>query len=659
MGKIKQMSEALANQIAAGEVVERPASVVKELVENAIDANSTEIMIELLDAGIQRIRVVDNGDGMDETDIQLAFLPHATSKIYTVHDLFSIHSLGFRGEALASIGSVAKVRMESTQIDDSDTEPKGCFVEVSGSKITDQGITKPRKGTTITVDSLFYNTPARLKHLSSIKTELRHILNFVQDIALSYPAIRFTLLNDNNKIFTSFGSGNLKQTIANVYQPVLARKLIEISARDNDFEISGYISPPQLTRTSKQYIHWIVNGRTIKSFALSNILVRAYGRQLMIGRFPVAVIKIDLDPRLVDVNVHPTKQTIRLSKEDELATLLTDAVQQALKSINPVPTVEIEDIPKVKRPEMKVEELPLNFRQSTSSSTVDETTKKPNVANSRYDGLMEQVAAVESSIADRQNNSEIQSTEYTEKLTEDQVHEESQKLAPESTVESYQSTEPLLEQEEVEQSVKDDRLDFKHLRYVGQIHGTYLIAESEIGFYLIDQHAAQERLRYEAFMRYEPDVLIQQQLLFPIVFTFSQAEVLQVEQMKASFERLGIFLESFGPVSYQLESYPNWLLQDEVEQSVYDLVHLLTAQPNLTIAQIKEESIIMKSCRGAIKANHYLDAVQAKALIESMADLDDPYHCPHGRPVFVEFNQTTLEKLFKRIQDPHEGGHQR
>lgn len=643
MGRIKQMSEALANQIAAGEVVERPASVVKELVENAIDANATDIVVELLEAGIQRIRVIDDGDGMDEEDIGLAFQAHATSKIYSVHDLFSIHTLGFRGEALASIASVAKVRLESSQVSDED-DATGHFVQVSGSRIVERGISKPRKGTIITVDSLFYNTPARLKHLSSIKTELRHILHFVQEIALSFPEIRFTLSNDEHKLFTSFGTGQLRQTIANVYQPALARQLLEIEASDNDFELSGFISPPQLTRTNRQYIHWIVNGRAIRSYALNNILIRAYGRRLMIGRFPVAIIRVNLDPRLVDVNVHPTKQTIRLSKEEELAKLLTQTVQEKLSSINPVPEVDLKDIPNLPKQKPRVETLPFEFRQIEKQTSFD----GPTMTEKTDKKIVTQPETAINKASNESSSSDIFKVEAPvgeyDAVQQNQVEAETNenKLTKDS-------------QQAIEKTAH--LIDFKQLRYVGQIHGTYLIAESEVGFYLIDQHAAQERSRYEAFMRYDPNVLLQQQLLFPIVFNFTQAEVLQIEQMQEPFERLGIFLDAFGPTSFQLESYPNWLLQDEVEQMVYDLVELLSDQPDLTIAQIKEKTIIMKSCRGAIKANHYLDERQAKALIESMAELEDPYHCPHGRPVFIEFNQNTLEKLFKRIQDPHEGGH--
>lgn len=657
MGKIKQMSEALANQIAAGEVVERPASVVKELVENAIDAGSNDITIELVEAGIQRIRVIDNGEGMDAEDLSLAFLPHATSKIYQLSDLFQIHSLGFRGEALASIGSVAKVRVDSAQAG----AKSGNFIVVEGSRILEQGASNARKGTTITVDSLFYNTPARLKHLSSLRTELKHILNFVQDIALSYPAIRFTLMSDGQKIFTAYGNGQLRQTIANVYQPAIARQLVPIEASDHDFHISGFISPPQLTRTSKYYLHWIINGRAVRSYVLNEILLKAYGRRLMVGRYPLAVIRIDLDPRLVDVNVHPTKQTVRLSKESELATLLTEAVEIALQTTNPVPTVDAKDI--LPSPKM--------FNRSVSTSaTVEQTTldltssttetKRPNLT---IDGLHPDSASEKfyQKPTMPMNEADVEDcvAEGTRML---EVSHHKEEVVPPQALSGAGHLQETLSTEEVDAEPlrqtesQASAIDFASLRYVGQIHGTYLIAESPKGFYLIDQHAAQERLRYEQLMRYEPDVSRQQQLLLPIIFNFTLAEMEEVARILPRLAELGIHLETFGPTSYQLESYPIWIEQNEVEHLVKDLTELLVSKPNLSIADIKEASIIMQSCRGAIKANHYLDDKQAIALIQSMNGLEDPYHCPHGRPVFIEFNQKTLEKLFKRIQDPHEKG---
>ena len=656
MGKIQQMPEALANQIAAGEVVERPASVVKELVENAIDAGAQTIRVELREAGIQQVKVIDDGEGMDAEDLAKAFLPHATSKLYDVHDLFQIKSLGFRGEALASIGSVAKVRVESMQAG----AEAGHYIEIAGSQVQAHGMTSARKGTTLTVDSLFYNTPARLKHLSSLKTELKHSLNFIQDIAMAYPDIRFHLVNDGQTIFQSFGTGDLRQTIANVYQPALARQLIGLEAENLDFKIKGYISPPQLTRTSKHYIHWMINGRAVRSYALTELLLRAYGRQLMIGRYPLAVIAIELDPRLVDVNVHPTKQTVRLSKESELGQLLTQAVVESLASLNPVPNAQVQELAGGRlfqqtnqanpQPPVASQVMPLDLDGKGSESTFDSAYEEDDDLRTSQASQPAQSAPVsqvaESLAPDWQDRQVEQASKF-----EDAEPSPSQPLEAEPVVADSQ--------EQSQSSVSQDlRPSFGHLRYVGQIHGTYLIAESPEGFYLIDQHAAQERIRYEAFMKQEMDTKTQQTLLLPYLFHFSPAELAGLDQVLPRLEELGIVLEAFGPKTYQLASYPTWLEAHEVEQTVRDLTERLVKQPDLSINQIKEAALIMQSCRGAIKANHYLDDSQASYLIQALDGLDDPFHCPHGRPVFVQITDKTLEKLFKRIQDPHQGGHQ-
>lgn len=622
MAKIKQMPDSLANQIAAGEVVERPASVVKELVENAIDAQSTEIIVELVEAGIQQIKVTDNGIGMVKEDLCLAFLPHATSKIYDVNDLFNIHSLGFRGEALASIASVSKVRIDSKVKE----EASANYILIEGSNYIEEGISQARAGTSITVDSLFYNTPARLKHLKTIKTELSHSLKFIQNLSLSYPEIRFRLIHNDKVIFSSIGNGELQQAIANVYHPNIARDLLAIKGSSSDFSIEGYISKPTLTRTNRQYIHWIINGRVVKNYILDEVLLKAYGRQLMIGRHPIAVVSITLDARLVDVNVHPTKQTVRLSKEDELSELLKETVQTVLQQYNMIPSASDTPLPRLS-PEAKVSNLSLDLQHHK------DTEQRDLSDSGTYYGELRSALA---------NNSGAV-IEEGQALPKEQINK-NDKI-------SSDNIESLADAERNEK-----KLDFFSLRYVGQIHGTYLIAEGESGFYLIDQHAAQERIRYENLMNEPIDTNRQQQLLMPVIFNFTMSETETVNELMPQFNRLGIYLDKFGPNSFQLESYPDWIEAHEVESIVRDVSELLAKQPDLTIQQIREQAIIMRSCRGAIKANHYLDKQQAQALIESLDGLEDPYHCPHGRPVFVEFTENYIEKLFKRIQDRHEGG---
>lgn len=641
MGIIKQMPDFLANQIAAGEVVERPASVVKELVENAIDAESTQIIVELIEAGIQQIKVSDNGKGIIAEDLPMAFMAHATSKIYETTDLFNINSLGFRGEALASIGSVSKVRVESMTEDDDSRH----FIEIEGSKIIEEGLTQAKIGTTVEVNSLFYNTPARLKHLKTIKTELSHSLKFIQNIALAYPNIRFKLTHNGQEIFASHGNDNLQQVIASVYQPALARDLIPIQSESDDFSINGFISKPTLTRTSKQYIHWIINGRSVKSYMLDEVLIKAYGRQLMIGRYPIAIIRIQLDPRLVDVNVHPTKQTVRLSKEDELSELITQAVHRTLDVVNPIPSLEESDLPNVNRNNTNYDPVQFNFTQKTLSTNNEPNRGQDTEPEAKLTDYKEQLHHALNNNGSNRSSSIGEPTEVNYQRSE-------------PTNETIQTTDfdPSTTNKQPVEESKRYSLDFYSLRYVGQIHGTYLIAENETGFYLIDQHAAQERIRYEDLMNEEVDVSIQQQLLMPIIINFTTSEMEIISELEEQFEKLGLYLELMGPTSYKLESYPDWLYYEEVEGLVTDLVELLNKQPNLTVQELKERSIIMQSCRGAIKANHYLDDKQAIALIHGLDGLEDPYHCPHGRPVFVEFDQNTLEKLFKRIQDTHERG---
>lgn len=641
MGIIKQMPDFLANQIAAGEVVERPASVVKELVENAIDAESTQIIVELIEAGIQQIKVSDNGKGIIAEDLPMAFMAHATSKIYETTDLFNINSLGFRGEALASIGSVSKVRVESMTEDDDSRH----FIEIEGSKIIEEGLTQAKIGTTVEVNSLFYNTPARLKHLKTIKTELSHSLKFIQNIALAYPNIRFKLTHNGQEIFASHGNDNLQQVIASVYQPALARDLIPIQSESDDFSINGFISKPTLTRTSKQYIHWIINGRSVKSYMLDEVLIKAYGRQLMIGRYPIAIIRIQLDPRLVDVNVHPTKQTVRLSKEDELSELITQAVHRTLDVVNPIPSLEESDLPNVNRNNTNYDPVQFNFTQKTLSTNNEPNRGQDTEPEAKLTDYKEQLQNALNNNGSNRSSSIGEPTEVNYQRSE-------------PTNETIQTTDfdPSTTNKQPVEESKRYSLDFYSLRYVGQIHGTYLIAENETGFYLIDQHAAQERIRYEDLMNEEVDVSIQQQLLMPIIINFTTSEMEIISELEEQFEKLGLYLELMGPTSYKLESYPDWLYYEEVEGLVTDLVELLNKQPDLTVQELKERSIIMQSCRGAIKANHYLDDKQAIALIHGLDGLEDPYHCPHGRPVFVEFDQNTLEKLFKRIQDTHERG---
>ena len=333
MGRIHELSDILADQIAAGEVVERPASVVKELVENALDAHSSQIDIYVEEAGLKSIQVIDNGEGISQADVLIAFRRHATSKITDRADLFKVKTLGFRGEALPSIASVSHVSLEtSTQ-----AESAGSLVEIKGGELIKQQPSSARNGTKITVTDLFFNTPARLKYLSSRATELANISDIVNRLALSHTDVAFSLVSDGKTIFKTAGNGNLKQAVSAIYGLTSARQMIEFSGADADFAVSGLISLPKLTRAARSYISLLINGRYIKNFRISKAVVAGYGSKLMVGRYPLAVVNIKLDPLLVDVNVHPTKQEVRISKEEQLEFLLTKAVSQALSKEHLIP----------------------------------------------------------------------------------------------------------------------------------------------------------------------------------------------------------------------------------------------------------------------------------------------------------------------------------
>lgn len=629
MASIKIMDPVLVSQIAAGEVVERPASVVKELVENAIDAEASQIQVEIIEAGIQSIKVIDNGKGMDEEDLILAVQAHATSKIYRLEDLFQIRSLGFRGEALASIASVSKLRIESSPRDSQAAH--GQYIELEAGKVVDQGVCPYRVGTQIEVKSLFYNTPARLKHLAQMRTEMGHIQRVIQDLSMAHPEIEFVLLADGQRVLQTHGR-ELRQALANIYNPTIARQLLQIEAENLDFHIQGFVSPPQITRKSRTYIHWMINGRNVQSLFLTNVLLRAYGKRLMIGRYPLAAINIIMDPRLVDVNVHPSKQTVRLSKEEELAKVLDHAVQTALQAVNPIPNLDINLFNPSRTSKSAQESVPLEFTYHNNQpvkgvSPIPKTHSMNSVKVPQMDQIQEDLSELKK-----------------EPILQEVVSKSGEILEVQEPVKTEISDSP------------HSHLDFASLRYVGQIHGTYLIAESERGFYLIDQHAAQERIRYEAFMAEEVDTSQQQTLLIPLLFKFDHRQIELLDRYQDKLDAIGIHLQSFGPQSYQLESYPQWMNHDELDRLIPDLLEKLDQFPDLTLAQMRESTLIMQSCRGAIKANQYLSDSEAKALIEGLAGLEDPYHCPHGRPVLVEFDQITLEKLFKRIQDPHQGG---
>lgn len=652
MGKIQELSESLANQIAAGEVVERPASVVKELIENALDAGSSQIDIYLEEAGLRKIQIIDNGEGMVTEDARNAFKRHATSKIHHRNDLFRIRTLGFRGEALPSIASVSQITLETAH----QTQNQGTFLVLKGGQILEEKPSALRQGTKITVENLFFNTPARLKYVKSLQTELANIGDIVNRLALSHPEVAFRLVHDGNKMLTTTGNGDLKQSIMGIYGLNTAKKMREIKAEDLDFKIHGYISLPEITRASRNYLSIIINGRYIKNFVLNKAIVTGYGSKLMIGRFPIGVVKIEMDPLLVDVNVHPTKQEVRLSKEVELANLISQAIQERLKEENLIPNVVSDDLFKKKKVALEqVEQTTLdfvkpnssvgalNFNPSTGQFFVEEAATP--VVENIVDNLVEKPTEA------------VKLPEVPQLEAETTTFEAESHLFHQTTtnLDFVDNSVELLLPPEEQVGTQKETVNFPHLEYFGQMHGTYLFAQSHEGLYIVDQHAAQERIKYEYYRQKIAEVGKDlQSLLVPVVLEYSQVDWLKIKEHLSVLQAVNIFLEDFGNNSFIIREHPSWFPMGEEEMIIREIVEIVLETGTFDLAKFREATAIMMSCKRSIKANHYLNERQARVLLEDLAKCENPFNCPHGRPVLIHFSNREMERLFKRIQDHHQ-----
>ena len=681
---IQELPIQVANQIAAGEVVERPASVVKELVENAIDAGASEIAIHIKEAGLRSIQVIDNGKGIAADQVGLAFKRHATSKIYSSSDLFRIRTLGFRGEALPSIASVSEVTM-NTSDGESSSE-----IYIKDGEIIDQKSSALRRGTSVLVENLFYNTPARLKYLKSLQTELAHITDIINREGLGHPDIRFNYTHDGRTLLSTNGKGRVNEVLAAIYGFRQAKDMVAIEGENLDFHISGYVTLPAVTRASKSYMSLFVNGRFIKNYKLNQAILKGYGSKLMVGRYPIAVIYIELDPQLIDVNVHPTKQEVRISKEDDLYDMIKTGIIDALAPVQRIPDVyahgegdgvqsvnnsdpfastssEQNNYRPLSQPTTYLgEQASLDFSaiQSSHGSDTKQDATSPFSGNGFSNAFDESVnEEVKQSVqvpTYLRDEAQVVQAEALENEVDDSDESSVAYLDTEQEVDLPKShNKPVWQTvnqvRALDQAIVDRNMSFPELTYVGQMQGTYLVAENEMGMYLVDQHAAQERIKYE----YYRDTIMEfgtamQSLLLPIVFDFSNSEAQEIDQIRPKLLKMGIDLEPFGPNAFQLQQHPIWMGKKNVQKIVEDLIALVLEDPKATVGNYREATAIMMSCKRSIKANHYLDEMQAKQLLHDLAYTKNPYNCPHGRPVLVHFSNYEIERMFKRIQDPHE-----
>lgn len=620
MTQIRELSQRLSDQIAAGEVIERPSSVIKELVENAIDAKATEIDITFSEGGLKQIVVSDNGLGIAADDLSLAFKRHATSKITTTDDLFNILTLGFRGEALSSIAAVSKVEIVTNT-----GETKGIKAKVQEGMIKSQEPAAAKRGTQVIVSDLFYNTPARLKYLKSQKTEIAKMIDVVNQLALSYPDLSFRLFNGSKRLSQTTGDGDLKKNIANIYGRQISQKMIPFSSENMDFEISGYLSLPEMTRSNRNYISILLNGRFIKNYQLSRSIISGYGSKLMVGRFPVVVLNIKMDANLVDVNVHPTKQEVRLSKEAQLKELIEQTFKQTLAKNNLV--------------QDGLDNLVQPAKYQPTYQQTDLTLSKSQPRQFNYPNGQKYYQIEE----------DIQPFEINQS---DKI-----KLSPtwNENVKAQVQTRPFEEEnQQLEEVQKSKTSSFPDLYFVGQVQLTYLIAQSDDGMYLVDQHAAQERLNYEKYRETIAEVSNDQQtFLTPMTIELSNSDYLKIQNYLEELQTLGIELRPFGGNTFIINSHPTWMVENQ-ESLIQEMIDAILDNPKLTLKQFREKTAIMMSCKNAIKANHYIKPSEAQSLLDQLSQAKNPYNCPHGRPVLIHFSQTDIEKMFRRIQQSHQ-----
>ena len=604
MGKINVMPARLANMIAAGEVIERPSSVIKELVENSIDANSKHIEVEIFDAGRSKIIVRDDGDGMDQDDARVAFKRHASSKLLDEYQLFKIKTMGFRGEALPSIASISKVTMLT-----SNGQSVGSKVTITEEEFAIEEYNS-FKGTTFIVEELFYNTPVRLKYLKSDSTEIASCLEVMQRLALSFTDIAFDFYIDGKLSFSTTGRGDLLEVISRIYGVDVAKKMVKIDYQSDGFDIFGYIAKPEVTRSNRYYMITNLNKRNVYSPQLQKAIINGYSDHIFNSKYPFVVLALRVDYSLVDVNVHPSKREVRLSNEKEIAYKLESLIKEALKeqkaihNIN-IPTKQTETISLIK-------EEPTLFDTNIIRPISSSVTKKEVEVKSN-----EIKVEIDYSVFDEETNDVVtEVNEVKEELVEETVVEE--KALP-------------------------------NYRIVGQILNTYVIIEVNNGFYIIDQHAANERVNYEKFNKLLNAKIEVCSLLVPIVMSLSPSDIKRLNEEKINLlKSIGLEVEPFGLNTIKVSSIPVFIKEYDEEKYIEELINQAIKDDRLDIEALRKHVISTMACKASIKANDKLNEIEMKSLVDTLFMCDNPTCCPHGRPTIIHFSKYDIEKMFKR-----------
>lgn len=587
MSKIQVMNDDLANKIAAGEVVERCLNVVKELVENSIDAKSSKIRVALKDSGILEITVADDGVGMDEDDATLAFSRHATSKLKSLNDLFHIASLGFRGEALPSIASVSKVELRTS------TNDVGTYLYLEGGQLIKKERYPLEKGTTITVKNLFYNTPVRLKYLKSLSTELSLIIDYMNKMALSYPNIKFILENNDKELLNTTGDGNLLKVIYAVYGIDVAKKMIEINGENDDYVISGYVSYPEAAKTSRNVMTTLVNGRVIKNQALNRAILDTYHTYIPKDKYPVIVINVAVDPILVDINIHPQKMDIKFSKLDELLNLVTSLIEKKLKEILLIPHASVRNIETIYEVE---DSLPLEKPKSIFDDDNDIKIEKE----------------VEEVSFDFQDDSKV--------ITNNEVVKEEYRIKKMHPLGIIHKTFIVAENEE----------------------GMYLIDQHAIA-----ERINYEKFMKELSKENKDTT----DLLVPIKLEYPKDEFLKIKEYLDVLKSIGVYLEEFGDHTFLVRRHPTFIYKGREKDSIEKIISILLEKGTFSKEKFIEKTATTLACRLSIKANDYISLEEADYLLETIRTCENPFTCPHGRPTIITYSNYELEKMFKRVMN--------
>lgn len=593
MSKIKVMSENLANKIAAGEVVEKCASVVKELVENSIDAKSDNIKIDLQDGGLKEIKVTDNGSGMESEDALLSFQRHATSKLTREDDLFFINTLGFRGEALPSIASVSEIDLITC------ASNIGTHIHIKGGRLEINEPADARKGTIISVQNLFYNTPARLKYLKSEQYELANTVSFIEKLALSYPEIKFELTNNDKAIVKTSGSNNLLKTIHEIYGLNVSSKMIEVKGSTDDYDMEGYICKPEILKSNRNHMITIVNGRIVKNNDLNRAINDAYYTYKPDIKYPIVVLKFETDPTLIDVNIHPTKQDIKLSKVPELYKMIVDTIKSKLYNELLIPdALKEEQVPEISLPTSMVKNEIINEKIEDNSKT---------------------------------KNGQQYQTELNLSINEEQ--------------EEYVPKE--------ENVIINPELKKLVLYPVGLALGTYIIAQNEEGVYLIDQHAAQERINYDKYLKaLKEEKTATIAPLFPINIELNASDYLTIKEHLDILINMGFKIEEFGLNTFIIKEHPTWLKRGYEEESIHKIFDsIISIGSRFDRVKFNEHIAITLACKMSIKANTRISTEAQEEILRELVNTDNPYNCPHGRPTIIKFSIYDLEKMFKRAMN--------